>query len=179
MNVKIIFVIIISSLLGATASFFAGKYNSPKIAYVRSNDLIYAYEGTKEAQTKYTQQKERLQANADTLKLGFQKAIASYNENYSKMNITERAEQEQRLSSQESQLQQYIQAIEEKSATQDDEMMQSVLNQINSFAKDYGEEHGYDVILGTTSSGNVLYGKKDLDITEELLKALNQQYRGE
>jgi len=173
---QIFLFVLIALCLGLCLSVYLKQ---PKIVFVRSQELVYAYEGTKEAQTKYTQQKESWQANVDTLKMSFQKAVASYNANYSRMNNTERAEQERLLATQETQLQQYIGAIDQKSKMQDDEMMQNVLNQINSFSEAYGKEHGYDVILGTTSSGNVLYGKKSLDITEEILKALNKKYQGE
>ena len=32
--------------------------------------------------------------------------------------------------------------------------------------------------MGTTQSGNLLYGREGLDITEELLEALNRDYNG-
>ena len=50
-------------------------------------------------------------------------------------------------------------------------------NQIDAFIKIYAKENGFDLIVGTTSSGNVLYGADGIDVTEELLKALNEQYK--
>jgi hypothetical protein len=42
-----------------------------------------------------------------------------------------------------------------------------VLDQINAFVEAYGEEEGYDMIVGTTQSGNLLYVCPALEITEE------------
>lgn len=158
---------------------FITKDSGAKIGYVRSVELIYGYDGTKAAQAKFTKQKEAWQANLDTLKAEFNRSLAAFNEGQAKMSKAELKRQRQLLASQESQLQQYAQAITEQSEKQDSEVMQSVLNQINSFTEAYGKAQGYDFILGTSSDGNVLYGKGSLDITEELLEALNKQYHGQ
>jgi outer membrane protein len=42
--------------------------------------------------------------------------------------------------------------------------------------EEYGKENGYDLILGTTTSGNILYGTEKKDITEQVLNALNNAY---
>ena len=51
------------------------------------------------------------------------------------------------------------------------------MSQINSFVKQYAEQEGYDIILGTTQSGSLLYANNALDITEEIVEALNQYYK--
>ena len=170
----VVSVVSIAISLGLS-SFFLQK----KVAYVRSQDLIYRYEGTLEAMAKFNNQKQQWQANVDTLKFDFQRAVNRYNQEYKKLAVSERQRWEDDLSSQERQLQSYASAIEGKIKQADEEMMQAALDQINVFVEQYSIEHGYDIILGTTVSGNVLYGKEDLDITEELLKELNKHYRGE
>lgn len=168
----------IVSVIVLSASFVVTDSGS-KIGYVRSVDLIYGYDGTKAAQAKFTKQKEGWQANLDTLKAEFNRSLLAFKEKKSEMSKSELTRQQQLLSSKESQLQQYAQAIAENSEKQDNEIMQSVLNQINSFTETYGKEHGYDFILGTSSDGNVLYGKGSLDITQVLLEALNRKYHGQ
>lgn len=49
---------------------------------------------------------------------------------------------------------------------------------INQYVSDYGEEKGYDVIYGTTGNGGIMYGKKDLNLTPELLNYINLRYEG-
>ena len=63
-------------LLSVGGSLIANSYlNKPKIAFVRSQDIIYKYEGTVEAMTKFNNQKQQWQANVDTLKYDFQRAV--------------------------------------------------------------------------------------------------------
>ena len=153
--------------------------DKPRIAYVRSQELVYGYMGTAEARSKYQEKQQQWQANLDTLNLTFRNSVFEYKAKSASLKPNERIAEEEKLSLQESQLQQYHKAIEEKAVEEDNAMMQAVLNQINSFVEDYGEAHDYDVILGTTSSGSILYAEEGLDITEELINALNKNYRGE
>ncbi|MEL6560741.1 MAG: OmpH family outer membrane protein [Bacteroidota bacterium] len=150
-----------------------------KVAYVRSQELIYQYEGTKEAMAKFNNRKQQWQANADTLTANFQRAVRSYQLEYELLSTSERISAEKRLSAQEKQLGEYTKAIAGKIKQNDDESMQAVLNQINTFVEKYSVENGYDIVMGTTLSGSVLYGDTALDITDEILVELNKNYLGE
>lgn len=150
-----------------------------KVAYVRSQELIYQYEGTKEAMAKFNNQKQQWQANVDTLKVNFQRAVKNYQSEYDQLTSEQRQRTEKSLSAQEQQLNNYSKAIANKIDQQDDESMQAVLNQINAFIEQYSVDNGYDIVMGTTLSGSVLYGNTALDITEDILKELNQNYLGE
>ncbi|MEM7549575.1 MAG: OmpH family outer membrane protein [Bacteroidota bacterium] len=166
-------------LLIVVGMSFLTNQKGNKIAYVKSQDLIYAYEGTLEAQQKFNKEKEVWLANVDTLEVNFNRAVNQFNNEYQSMNAKVRAQRSNFLDIQQQQLIDYKSAIDEKIKAEDQKMMQAVLNQVNSFIKRYGKEEGYDVILGTTLSGSVLYGNDKLDITDELLIALNKNYRGE
>lgn len=165
-------------ILVLSASFVL-RDGKPSIAYVKSQALIYQYDGTKDAQAKLTNQKSEWEANVQTLRTEFQKAVKAFEEGQAKMTEAQKQQKRNALISQEKQLMQYMQAIEEKVDETDAEAMQAVLNQINSFTERYAKENGYDLILGTSESGNVLYGKDALDITDELLQALNKEYNGQ
>lgn len=179
MKLKYIFNIILALLAMVGIAWFISKINKPKIAYVRSQELVYGYDGTKEATAKFNTQKEQWQANIDTLKSNFENAVKNYESQYQTLSEEGRNNFESRLASQEQQLMTYSKAITDKIQNTDDESMQVVLNQINAFVEKYGKDNGYDVIMGTTLSGSVLYGDEKLDITEDLLKALNNNYNGE
>lgn len=180
MNAKMIVFGLVISLFSIAISIGASNmFFQKKIAFVRSQDLIFKYEGTKEAMAKFNDQKETWQANVDTLKVDFQRAVLNYNKTYEGLSAQERQLREKDLSGREIQLQNYATSVDTKIKKADEEMMQEVLDQINVFIKEYSVEKGYDVVLGSTVSGNVLYGEETLDITEELLEALNKHYKGE
>lgn len=178
MNKKYILFIILLFILSGL-NFYLLLSSQKKMAFVRSEELVYNFKGTKEARVKYDNEKQQWQSNLDTLQADFERSLRQFEKNLTSLSPAERREEEQKLSIQQEQLLQYKQAIEEKAYQRDEEIMQGVLNQINAFVEEYGKENNYDLIMGTTRSGNILYGREGIDITDELIKLINDQYLGE
>jgi outer membrane protein len=153
-------------------------FYKPKMAYVRSHDLIEKYQGTIEARMEFEKKKNGMTANVDSLKMDFERAKNQYINTAAKLSANERMQQEKSLTQQQGQLIQYSNAIDQKIEEEDNKMMQEVLNQINSFVEGYAVKNNYSVILGTTLSGSLLYGDKSLDVTDNLLVELNNHYKG-
>lgn len=150
---------------------------SGKIAYVRSHDLVYQYLGMKEAQNKFELQKQEWQANIDTLKADYQKSLQHFQENMNTLSDQQKTEQQSLIEVQYNNVFQYAENLNRKVDQEHDKILQGVLNQVNSYAHKYAEEHGYTLILGTTLSGSILYGESAIDITEKLLTKMNQDYK--
>ena len=54
-----------------------------------------------------------------------------------------------------------------------------VVNQMNSHMIEHGKTNDFDLIIGVTDGGNLLYGKDQYDITAEVLNNMNSTYAGE
>jgi outer membrane protein len=154
------------------------RFAQKKIVYVRSYDLIEKYQGTLEARKNFAKRQTQMQANVDSLRMDFERSRNEYIRVAAALSASVRVEREKILTQQQQQFLQYQQAIDEKIQEEDSKMMQEVLNQVNSFIEGYALRNGYDLILGTTMSGNVLFGDKALDITDELLVEINDHYKG-
>lgn len=150
--------------------------NRTKIGYVNTGPLIEGYVGMKEARNNYQSQSQIWQANIDTLQLDFQRAVNKYNIQLPELYQQEKATQQASLKQMQDNIIQYTNAIKEKAQKEDERITKGVLNQINSYIGEYGEKHGFDIILGTTASGSLLYAKDKIDITEDILKGLNESY---
>lgn len=149
------------------------------IRYVRSPDLVYQFEGMKAAQEKFQNQQTLRKSELDTLESDYRRSLSSYNKDYPTLTEKERGEREKLLQAQMRNYQDYQQRMTESSAAEEQEMLEGVLNQINSFAEQYAKAEGIDLIYGTTTDGSLLYGDPALDITDVLLDALNKKYRDE
>jgi outer membrane protein len=57
------------------------------------------------------------------------------------------------------------------------EEMDSVIKKVNEFVEAYGEKNGYTFILGKNQAGSVIYGKDSNDISEDVTKAINEDYK--
>ena len=173
------FRILSTVVLASVVAFNVYEYiNKPRIAYVRSHDLIEKYMGTREARSVFEKKKSTMMANVDSLRLDFERARNQYISGAGRLTTQERTQQEKMLGQQQSQLVQYSEAVGQKIEEEDNKMMQEVLNQINSFVENYAQEEHYDIIMGTTLSGSLLYGEKSMDITDHLLEQLNNKYKG-
>ena len=179
MNKKALIILLTLSIVVNLTMNLLDRQTAKKIAYVRSHDLVYAYDGMKAMQLKFQDQSKAWEANLDTLKMEYHRSLSQYQEVIHQLNNQEKATRENLLRIQQNNVIQYSENIQLKSKEEEEKMLKGVLNQVNSFVEEYGKSNNYDIILGTTLSGSILYGRETIDITEELLQELNKQYRGQ
>ena len=76
--------------------------------------------------------------------------------------------------------QQYGQQKQQELAEEQQVMINNIANAVSEYVKKYNEVKGYDVILSTQGdllSSPVVVGDATLDITEELIAGLNEEYK--
>ena len=69
------------------------------------------------------------------------------------------------------------QDLKEKFQQEDQELTKKVLDKVNEYIKRYGKKGGYTIILAATQYGNIVYAEEGVDLTEEVLKGLNTEYK--
>jgi outer membrane protein len=149
------------------------------IGFVRTHDLIEKFQGTIEARAKFEEKKQVLQANVDSLGTTLRRAQTEYIANVSKLSIAQKKFKEDELAKQQNHFLRYRELIEQEINNEDNKMMGTVLDQVNVFVKKYAIANGYEIVMGTTLSGSLLYGKESMDITDKVLVELNKEYKGE
>jgi outer membrane protein len=177
MNKSILILVVASILLSSLALYKSMRQT--KVAYIRSSELIYAYEGMKESQRVFQSKKATDQSNLDTLRLELEQAFNTYSKEVVTLNDKDKKERLNLLQMQEQNYLRYAESIKEKEKKEEQSMTEGVLNQVNSFVEQFSKDHGYDVVLGTTNSGSLLYANEGMDITKEVLEALNTNYKSQ
>ena len=81
------------------------------------------------------------------------------------------------LQKREQQLSYAQQAILEQLQQESGTEMDSLVSNVKKFIKDYGKEKGYDYIYGTGEAVSILYAQEKYDITNEIVKSLNDKYK--
>ncbi len=165
------------TLLGLVGIYYLHFSGKPKVGFVRSNELVYGYEGMKDAQFLQESKSREYKSNFDTLQSDFQKALSQYNLGLSGFSKEEKQEKERMLAMQQQNLKKYSESIQQSISESDQSLTQGILTQINSFVEEYAKKHGYSLIFGTTTSGNILYGEPAMDVTQDVLKQLNENYK--
>lgn len=149
-----------------------------KTAYVNNSEIMEGFEKLKQTEEKLALEEEELKAKIDGMvaESGYQDLVTEYQTNQGKMTKSK----EEELYNQIMQIQQRLSQQQKMSNQQfqqkRNQEMDSLVNTVKDFIKDYGKDNGYTFIYGANESGNILYGKDELNITEEVTKALNEKY---
>jgi outer membrane protein len=178
MKFKIMVMLLIAVSLGLITWLFIEIKRTPRVAFVKTQVVLERYGGMQDAKVIYQNKVDRWQAAYDSLELGYNKFLQDYNSMSAGLQGKQKQQLEDNMKNQGTVLQKYSKSIEEKAASENEKLTQGVLNQVNSYIKSYAEKHGYDIVLGLTLSGNILYGSDATDITEEIIKGLNEEYKG-
>src|SRR5690606_13819812 len=148
-----------------------------KTAYVDTSKLMEEYTESKDIEAKYkaksTEMGKELEAEINKFKAdaaSFQKNAQANGQAWAQQKGAELQRREQQLTyAQQGMLQQ----LQRESGTE----MDSLVKRVKSYMKDYGKEKGYAYIYGTGESANVLYAQDQYDITDEIVKILNDKYK--
>lgn len=103
-------------------------------------------------------------------------SVTEYASAKSKLTARERALTEELIKSKQDQFLNYQEVISGNLQKADQELSAKVLAQVNDYIKRYGESKGLTIIFAATQQGNIAYANKELDLTEVLLKGLNEEF---
>ncbi len=147
-----------------------------ELAFVYSSKLINGYKGMEAARKDFEAKAVVWKANIDSLASEVNRQIMAYEKDNAKMSSKERVLSQELIKAKQSQLAQYQQAMQAKAREEDSKMTKAVLERINAYIATYGKEKGITVILAATDYGNIAYADSKLDLTEEVLEGLNNEF---
>lgn len=165
------------ALIIASVSLYFSTSTSLKVAYVNSTEVLNAYKGMADLR-KEMQAAEKIEtAKMDTLVNEFKTSLSEYDQSKASMTTNEVKLKEELLNLKRQQIAGYQQSVQEKLRAKEVQLNSSLVADINSFIDAYASKRGYDLIIGATNMGNVVYANDALDISEEVTKELNNRYK--
>lgn len=157
----------------------AGESGSLKIAYVNIDTLMakYDYARDLEGQLKsfqtakensYKQQMAQFQSDYESYIKGGADKMTLAQQQAKEKELQERAQKLQTLEGE------FTLQIQEKTLNESEKMTKAVYN----FIREYNEQNQqFDLILARSFSNSpILYGNEGMDITDEIVKGLNEEY---
>lgn len=161
-------------LIALIALYFS--QNSSELVYVDVNKLIEGYKKTKTAKAAFDKKASTMKANVDSLLAGWQNELKEYEKERVSLTATELKLKQELLSNKQQQINGYQEGIQKQIQEEDQKITQTVINDINDYVKEYGKKKGYKIIFGASGSGNIMYADESTDLTEKILKGLNEEY---
>ena len=149
-----------------------------KIVYVNSDTLSEKYEFFKDAKAKLEGKAKKAQENLQSKGQAFQRELAEAEQKAATMSAAERQATEERLARKQQELAQLNQNASASLAQDEQAEMTAVYNKITEYLGKHAKENGYQYVL-TYSKTNpaVIYADEKLDITKEVVEALNKEYK--
>ena len=166
---------VLNVVLLAVVGFVVLRKSSDQIYYVDSNKLLKEYKEMAAARKEYEAKTATWKANVDTLTSGVEKQIATYERESPKMTDKERKLSRELISTRQRELMDYQRALESQAGEEERKVMGRVLNNVNTFLTEYGKKKNCKYIM-VAANGNIAYGDESLNITEEVIKELNDRY---
>ncbi len=148
-----------------------------KIAYVDNTKLLNEYQEKKDIESKLKEQISKYEKKRDSISQAFQAEARAFDAEARNLaqNVAQKKYNELMQKSQI--LQQHLQQEEQKIQLESQTQMDSLLTKVKKLIKEYGKEKGYTFILGANEGGSVLHGDEKKDITDEVVKSLNEKYK--
>lgn len=148
-----------------------------KIGYVDNLKLMDEYQEKIDVEAKFKIKADALTKKRDSISQAFQLEAQAFQAKAETIS-QEKAQEEYGLMQQKGQfigqqLQQEDQQLQAIGQTE----MDSIVSKVKREVKAYGNTNGYTYILGGGDGGSVLYGTDANDITDEIVKILNDKYK--
>ncbi|HOW30103.1 MAG TPA: OmpH family outer membrane protein [Bacteroidales bacterium] len=149
-----------------------------KVAFVNNDSILTHYDLVTKLSDELAGKTKRLEGEIAAKQKAFEKDAGYFQQQVEKKALSDQSAQE--IYAQLQQNQQSILELRDRYAA---ELQQNqidmnivVLDSVMNFLKRYNDKYKFDYILGFTKGGNILYANDTLDITNSVIKELNEQY---
>lgn len=149
------------------------------IVYIRIDSLFNKYDFFIDLQADLTAKARIVEDDLTKKGRAFENDVNNFQEKVQKGLITRsQAEtQQNQLAARQQELEQYAQQKQLELAEENQVMLNRVLDALRTYLAEYRVINNYDLILTTDGSSNtVIEGSKALDITTDVVNALNREY---
>lgn len=168
---------LVSCAKESSTSVTTNNASELKTAFVDTQKLMEENLEAKDIRAKFEAMLEAKGKRFDAEVKLFQQEAANFEKNAQQYGMQWAQTKGNELRQKEQYLAQQEQLIMREAQLEGGKEMDSLVKRIKTFIQDYGKENNYDYIYGTGESANVLYAKDSYDITEEIIKILNDKYK--
>jgi outer membrane protein len=181
-KISLLFLGLSMAILGcdkAAGDSKTGGQPSGRIVYVNTDTLLNNYEYYKDVVKEFDSKRFALENDLAKRTQSFQNEVALFQRRAQAGGMTEEQGKSTQLALQ--QKEQDIMMFRDNAAgnlqQEQAKKTDELLTNIQSYLKKYNSGNKFDMVIGYSKGGGVLYAKEDLDITQDVLKGLNEEYK--
>jgi outer membrane protein len=151
------------------------------IAYVNIDTVIINFDMANDRKNDLMAKQKSAEAELNSKGVAYQKGVSDYQDKVNKGLVTRSAAQqiEQALLQQQQELVNLRDKLQQDLMEEQNVMNRQVIDYITRFLAENKSDYNYQYILGKSFGSLVLYSDEGLDITKQVLAALNKKYKSE
>lgn len=157
------------------------KISNGKIAYVEIDSIVSNFDMYFKLREELLGKQQSSDAELNARGSQYEAGAKDYEEKVRKGLVTRAnaAQMQEALMQQQQELVNLRDQLQYQLMEEEQVMNRTILDYIYSYLEVYTEKNSYEYIFGKSFGGQLLYGNKGLDITESVLKGLNEYYTAE
>lgn len=168
--------------------FSSGRASSPSsgaaltnqtISYINADTVLKYYDYSKVGREKLEARSKQLDQDLNARASSLQGEFESYQRNINSMTIGQARAVEEDLTKKRNNLQLYQEGLNQQMMMEQERMNKDLYDKVTSYLRRYGKENGIQVVFKFNLASDVLYASDSLDISSEVIKGLNEEYRVE
>jgi len=175
---SVLFVIVaLSSCNKGTQEGIAGQ-SSGRIVYVNTDTLLTNYEYYKDVVNEFQNKQFALENELKKKSESFQNEVALFQRRVQAGGMSQQQGEstQQQLQKKEQDILLYRDNAAANLASDQAAKTDEILTNIQDYLAEHNTDDRYDMVIGFSKGGGVLYAKQNLEITDEVLEGLNAAY---
>jgi outer membrane protein len=151
------------------------------IVYVNIDSVIFNLDLFRDRRDELMTKQKNAEAELNSKGSAYEKGVKDYQDKVNKGLVTRAtaAQMEQGLLQQQQELVTLRDKLQSNLVEEEQVMNRQVLEYITKYIEENKTQYDYQFILGKSFGGPVLYSNSSLDLTHQLLTALNKKYQSE
>lgn len=147
--------------------------------YVNGDSLLENYDYFKKAKKDFEARTIRTENEITAKRTALEKEFANYQQIGASLSADQRAKMEESLMRKEQELRLFSENAASKLQDEQVKFNEQLFDKVSAYLKDHTKDKSYKIVLNFTKGSGILYANDSLDITNEVLKGLNEQYKKE
>ncbi len=160
-----------------TAAAAGSNRKTTQYAYVNVDSLLNNYDYFKATRTQLDDRRKKLETEIAGRTRSLENEVVAAQRKANTMTLEQAQFTEQSLRRKEQELVRYQNDAARQLAEEEQKKNEELINNISLYLKKHTEDKPYKIVFGYSKGGGILYATDSLDITQEVLKGLNQDYQ--
>lgn len=157
--------------------FIAREKVDLDIAYINSDSLLKKYEYVTELTNQLENTRAKLEKEYENRAKGLQSEVDTYRRTMGNMTISQAKAVEEDLMRKQQNLLQYQDQLTQQLMQEEAKVQEAIYENLSGFLKDYGRANNLQLVLTYQKGSGVLFAHDSLDITDQVVAGLNEQYK--